>query len=226
MRLNEIPYLTWAVWAVLSAATVFAFFTSHWSNVFLIITALFLTIAPALFSARFKVRLPVSFLAAISLFVFATLFLGEVFAFYDRFWWWDVILHGMSALGFGLIGFIFIFYLFAGDKYAAPPWTLAFIAFCFAVTIGAVWEIFEFAMDEAFGLNMQKSGLVDTMWDLIVDCVGAFIGAACGFFWMKGQQMGPMGMIEEFIRLNRRGFERFREERRARLQRRLDVRGR
>ncbi len=215
LRYEDIPYLTWLIWAVMISAGVFALVTQHWSNVFMIVTALVVTVLPAVFSHRFTIRLPLSFLGAISLFVFGTLFLGEVFDFYERFWWWDMLLHGASAVGLGIIGFLFVFYLFQGDKYAAPPWALAFIGFCFALAIGALWEIFEFGMDELFGLNMQKSGLPDTMTDLIVDGIGAMIGALSGFFWLKGQQMGPMAMIEEFVRLNRQGFEKLRARRPA-----------
>jgi hypothetical protein len=212
MRFDRIPYLTWAVWIILIAATVFALLTEHWSNVFVTVTALVLTVMPSVFSRRFQIRLPLSFLAAISVFVFATLFLGEVFDFYNRFWWWDILLHGSSAIGFGIIGFLFVFYLFQGDKYAAPPWAMAMIAFCFAVSIGALWEIFEFAADQFFGLNMQKSGLVDTMTDLVVDSAGAFIGAISGFFWLKERQIGFTGMIEEFVQLNKSGYRRLREK--------------
>ena len=219
MTLKDVPYLTWAVWIILAAAIVIALSTQHWSNVIVTVTALFLTVLPSLFSSRFEIRLPLSFLAAISLFVFGTLFLGEVFDFYERFWWWDVLLHGSSAVGFGIIGFLFIFYLFQGDRYAAPPWALALIAFCFAVSIGAIWEIFEFAMDQIFGLNMQKSGLVDTMTDLIVDCIGASIGAVSGFFWLKGRQSGLSGMIEEFVQLNRTGFARLKAKAGSRFSR-------
>ncbi|QMU57259.1 MAG: hypothetical protein GKR98_02970 [Boseongicola sp.] len=216
MKFDNVPYLTWAVWIILTAATIFAITTKHWSNVFVIVTALFLTLLPSLFSQRFKITLPLSFLAAISAFVFATLFLGEVFDFYNRYWWWDVLLHGASAVGFGIIGFLFVFYLFQGDKYAAPPWALAVIAFCFALAIGAIWEIFEFLADQIFGMNMQKSGLVDTMWDLMVDTVGASIGALSGFLWMKGQHSGLSGMIDEFINLNRSGYQKLRDRARAR----------
>jgi hypothetical protein len=211
MKLSAYPYLTWIIWAILSAATIFALFTQHWSNVFVSVTALFLTVLPAIFSERFRIQLPLSFLAAISLFVFGTLFLGEVFDFYERYWWWDVLLHGASAIGFSLIGFLFVFYLFQGDRYAAPPWALAFIGFCFAMTIGTGWEIFEFTMDRVFGLNMQKSGLSDTMGDLLVDLVGATIGALAGFFWMLGRQHGLSGIIEEFITLNRVGYAKLRD---------------
>jgi hypothetical protein len=201
-----------AVWLILVGATVVALITQHWTNVFVSITALILTLLPTIFSERFRIRLPLSFMAGISLFVFGTIFLGEAFNFYEKYWWWDVLLHGVSAMGFGVIGFLFIFYLFEGDKYAAPPWAVAFFAFSFAVTIGAMWEIFEFSMDQTFGMNMQKSGLVDTMWDLIVDSIGAFIGAISGFFWLKGRQEGLAGMIEEFVSLNRRGFRKLRRQ--------------
>lgn len=222
LRYEDIPYLTWLIWIILLGAGLFALFTAHWSNVFMIVTAFFFTILPAIFSQRFSIRLPLSFLAAISLFVFATLFLGEVFDFYNRFWWWDLVLHGAAAVGLGIIGFLFMFYLFQGDKFAAPPWALAFMGFCFALAVGALWEVFEFGMDQLFGLNMQKSGLVDTMTDLIVDVVGALIGALSGFFWLKGRQIGPMSMIEEFVQSNRRAYQKLRERRPARWRKRKE----
>jgi hypothetical protein len=212
MNFDRIPYLTWAIWVVLAAATLFALATAHWSNVFVIVTALFLTVLPSVFLDRFDVRVPLSFLAALSAFVFGTLFLGEVFDFYNRFWWWDVLLHGASAVGLGIIGFVFIFTLFQGDKYAAPPWAIAVLSFAFALAIGAIWEIFEFSMDQFFGLNMQKSGLNDTMSDLIVDSLGAGFASLSGFFWLKGRQVGVAGMIAEFVALNRTGARRIREK--------------
>lgn len=210
MRLDNIPYLTWAIWLILVAASVFALATQHWWNFLVIVAALFLTILPSIFSERFRIRLPLKFLAGISLFVFAALFLGEVFDFYERFWWWDIALHGLSATGFGVIGFLFVFYLFQGDKYAAPPWALGLISFSIAVTVGSMWEIFEYGMDNLFGLNMQKSGLDDTMGDIIVDAIGAFIGAISGFFWLKERQIGLTGMIDEFVAMNRSAYRKFR----------------
>lgn len=211
MSLKDQPYVTIAIWVVLLTAALIGILTERWSVAFVSVTAFGLTLLPALFVGRFQIKLPTSFLAAISLFIFATLFLGEVFDFYEKFWWWDVLLHGGSAIGFGLIGFLFVFYLFEGDKYAAPPIAIAFVAYCFAVTIGTSWEIFEFVMDVAFGLNMQKSGLNDTMGDLIVDAIGASIGAAAGFFYLKGREFGGLpGLIAEFLALNRRWFRKHR----------------
>ncbi len=192
---------------LLVGGAAFAVYEQHWASVAVSVITLLLTFLPDLIERSYDIKLPLSFASAIIIFTYSTLFLGEVGDFYEKYWWWDVLLHGGSAIGFGLIGFIFIFLLFKGDRYAAPPIAMAFFAFCFGVSIGVVWEIFEFVMDQTFGLNMQKSGLVDTMWDLIVDAIGATLGAAAGFFYLKKKWYGGLAaMIDEFVKSNRRLF--------------------
>ncbi len=209
--LGRQPKIVLAVWAALLAAFLAALIEERWSLMFVAAVTFGLTLLPQVAARRIGVMLPASFATWIVLFIFATIFLGEAFDFYNRYWWWDIALHTGSALGFGLIGFLFIFMLFEGDRYAAPPWAMAFFAFCFAMTIGAVWEIFEFAMDQNFGLAMQKTGLVDTMWDLIVDALGAGVGAAAGFFFLKGRELpGLTRALKQFIEMNRRLFRKAR----------------
>ncbi|MCP5355768.1 hypothetical protein [Albidovulum sp.] len=201
------PMIVQMIWAVLLVAFVLALAEGRWSLAFVSAATFGLSILPVVASRRFGIRLPVRFFAWIVVFVFGTIFLGEAFDFYTRYWWWDVILHAGSAVGFGLAGFLFVFMLFEGDRYAAPAWAVAFISFCFALSIGTLWEIFEFAMDQIFGLNMQKSGLIDTMWDLIVDTLGASIGAIAGLSYLKGQELGGLtAAIREFVAANRRFF--------------------
>ena len=118
-----------------------------------------------------------------------------------------MVLHGGSAVAFGLVGALLMLMLVQGSQLKAAPLTVAFFAFCFAVTIGALWEIWEFMLDQVFGLNTQKSGLVDTMWDLIVDTVGALIGAGAGWAYLKGREGGPLvRAMRAFIDRNRRLF--------------------
>ncbi|MDP3339798.1 hypothetical protein [Frigidibacter sp.] len=206
------PYVVQLIWASLALAFLVAAATLNWSLAFIAAATFLLSLAPILFVRRIGVQLPMSFFAGIVIFIYATIFLGEAFDLYERYSWWDVVLHGGSALGFGLIGFLFVFTMFEGDRYAAPAWAMAFIAFSFAVTIGALWEIFEFFMDQTFGLNMQKSGLVDTMWDLIVDVIGGSFGAFSGFLFLKGRQLGGFtGVLHEFIQKNRKLFRRLRK---------------
>lgn len=204
---------TWvakAIWALLVFFLLDALFVGNWPLAFVSLATLLLSLAPVYVGRWAEIFVPPSFVAAITMFVGGTLFLGEVFDFYERFWWWDIAMHGGSAVGFGLIGFVLVFMMFQGDRYAAPPLAIAFFAFCFALAIGAMWEIFEFAMDQAFGLNMQKSGLMDTMGDLIVDTGGALIGAGSGWAYLKWQSRGGLSrVIDDFVQRNPRFFRRF-----------------
>ncbi|MGP1282249.1 MAG: hypothetical protein ACTS1X_04670 [Parasphingopyxis sp.] len=205
--------ITYLMWGLLIWAGGFAMATGNWTTVFIASVTLALTFLPIVLQSWSGIRIPNAFTGAIVFFLVATLFLGEVGDFYERFWWWDVVLHTGSAIGFGMIGTILILMLLGADRMTGSPRLVALFAFMFGVAIGAVWEIFEFAMDQMFGLNMQKSGLVDTMYDLIVDCVGAAVGAFAGYAYLKGKQDGWLsGMIGTFVADNRRLFDREEEQ--------------
>ena len=177
-----------------------------WPAVFVTFAALLLTVLPGRLANRIGLRLPPSFLAAIALFVLATLYLGEVYDFYTRFWWWDLVLHFGSAMGFGILGFLLVFMLFQGDRYAAPPWAAGALSFCLAMTVGVLWEIFEYAMDSLFGLQMMKSGLPDTMGDLVVDAVGAALAALAGVVYLLDRAGRLAVPFDLFIETNRSRF--------------------
>lgn len=207
-RRPPIPVLL--IWAWLGFDFTVAMYELRWSLAFIAAVTFALTLVPLVVSRRIGIKLPVAFVVWSTLFIFATIFLGEAFDFYHRYWWWDIALHGMSALGFGMIGFVMAYILFEGENYSAPPWALALFGFTIAMTIGAIWEIFEFLMDFQFGTNMQKSGLVDTMTDLMVDMLGGAVGAVGGFVYLKTQGSRAFA----------RRLERYIENRRLRLRRR------
>lgn len=200
------------IWAMLLSTAVISLGLSRWSLAFVSFATLALSLLPPLLAARWSLRLPLPFLLFTTLFFFASIFLGEAFDFYERLWWWDIALHGLSAVGFGLTGFLFVFMLFEGDRFAAPPSAIAFISFCVAITVGAIWEIFEFAMDLSFGLNMQKSGLDDTMGDLIVDALGGLIASATGYFYLRRNAAGLLGRgLGQFIEMNQRLYRKYKQ---------------
>ena len=207
-------WLAKVIWALLALFMLDALIQTNWPLAFVALATLMLSLAPVVVARWAEVVVPPSFITAIVIFIGATLFLGEVFDFYTRFWWWDLVMHAGSAIGFGLIGFVLVFMMFQGDRYAAPPFAVAFFAVCFAMTIGALWEIFDFGMDQLFGLNMQQSGLMDTMADFIMNFIGALIGAGSGFAYLKGRGRGGLGgLIEDFIHRNPRLFRRHRKRR-------------
>lgn len=165
----------------------------HWMSAFLVLTIMAVILAPTLFHRRLPVRIPPEFLAAALVFSFAALFLGEVRDYYRRVWWWDIALHGTSGLLLGILGFLLVYVLNENRRVALHlrPRFVALFAFLFALSVGALWEIFEFAMDQLAGTQMQKpmlgdpSGLTDTMWDLIVDAIGAGTVSIVGWWYMR-----------------------------------------
>lgn len=159
----------------------FLFMEKHWLQltlVMMIITALFV---PRIFKKTLAVEVPAEFHLAAVLFTFCALYLGEIHSFYIRYWWWDIILHTTAGFLSGILGFLLVYLLNESKRVHLEmnPGFIAFFAFIFSVFIGSVWEFFEFLMDQLFGLNMQKpmlgdpSGLTDTMWDMIVNAMGA-----------------------------------------------------
>ncbi len=196
------------IWTLLLAGALIALVFAQWSLAFVSLATLVLALVPPMLASRWSLKLPLPFLLATTLFIFASVFLGEALEFYDRFWWWDIALHAFSSIGFGLLGFLFVFMLFEGDRFAAPPSAVAFITFCMAMTIGSIWEIFEFLMDQSFGLNMQKSGLLDTMGDLIINGLGGAVASLTGYLYLKRDSAGYLGHgLTQFITLNKRLYQ-------------------
>jgi len=128
------------LWGALLAAGIVALVLGLWPLAFVSAATLALSMVPAFLASRFFVTVPVPLLVAITLFAIGSVLMGEAFGFYERVWWWDLALHGSSAVGFGLIGFLFIFMLFEGDRFAAPPAAIAFLSFCLTITVGSIWE--------------------------------------------------------------------------------------
>lgn len=207
MVFHKQSLVVYAIWATLFVAILVSAWLQRWNESFVALLTLGLTFLPILFEDRFRIRLPLSVGALIALFLFGTLFLGEVFDFYEKYWWWDIGLHSGSAIGFGLIGFVLIFMLFEGDRYAAPPYAIALLSFCFALAMGGMWEVFEYLMDVTFGMNMQKSGLDDTMGDMMVNMAGASIGALGGYFYLRGKHFAGLSrLIDQFVKANKSLF--------------------
>ena len=149
-----------------------------------------------LFERYARLAAPRSFIAGFSVFVVATLMLGEIRLFY-AWWWWDVIVHTVAGLGFGAFGA-----LVAWGLGLRGGVRVAVVAFLFAAACGALWEIFEYGIDVAFAIDTQTS-LPDTMHDLICNTLGGLGGAALGGAWAGGRDTGPVGAcLDDFVAAN------------------------
>ena len=131
--------------------------------------------------------------------------------YYTQFWWWDILLHTTSGFLLGIVGFLLV-YILNEEKRVQVKLKASFVAlfsFTFALALGALWEIFEFSMDYFFGLNMQKSGLYDTMGDLMVDTIGAVVIAVVGYFYIRRKKVLLLErMITRFVERNPSLFKR------------------
>ncbi len=203
--------VTFVLQAILLMGLALAVWQQQWLTALTTLAILLVTLLPLVLGRRFAVFIPPEFEALTIVFVFASLFLGEVRGYYLRFWWWDAALHIASGFLLGILGFLLVYVLNEKEEIELhmKPGFVALFAFMFAVGLGALWEIFEFGMDQAFGMNMQKSGLVDTMWDLIVDTVGALVIALLGWGWLRtaGTYSFLERWIESFVSSNPRFFD-------------------
>jgi hypothetical protein len=195
----------------------FSVYEQQWLNAAAIGGIVLLTALPMLILRRLEIFIPPEFEVLAIAFIFAANFLGSMRDYYERFWWWDLALHTTSGVLLGVLGFLLVYVLNGVPRLALHmrPAFVAFFAFCFALAVGALWEIFEFALDELAGMNMQTpflgdpSGLTDTMWDLIVDAMGALAIAVFGYVYMTRDMKSPIERwIQRFVAANPRLFRR------------------
>lgn len=151
---------------------------------------------PSILARRWKIVLPNMITILYYLFLCCAIFLGEVFEFYYLVPHWDTMLHAFSGAMLGALGFELVDFLNkdGGAKVSLSPFFVSLFAFSFALTVGALWEIYEFSFDALLGLNMQKhttadgvslvgaAALSDTMKDLIIDALAALAVSVVGFF--------------------------------------------
>lgn len=165
---------------------------------------------PMLLGYRFHVRIPPEFELLAVIFVYASLFLGEVHGYYLKYWWWDILLHMGSGLIMGIFGFLLVYVINEHEdlELHMKPSFVGLFAFMFALGMGTIWEIFEFTLDQFLGMNTQGSSLADTMSDLIVDGIGALIISLLGYSYLRNPQTESFleRWIHHFIALNRRIF--------------------
>ncbi|MDZ7807543.1 MAG: hypothetical protein U5K71_10555 [Gracilimonas sp.] len=187
-----------------------------WLSLFLVTLIIITVFSPILFRNKLSMEIPAELHLTAVIFVFASFYLGEVQDFYYRVWWWDMALHTSAGLLMGILGFILVYVLNESNNIHVnlTPGFTAFFAFTFALAIGSVWEIFEFGMDQLFGMNMQKemmgdpSGLTDTMWDIIVNAIGAFLITFAGYGYLhSGKSYFVKDWIKSFIDKNPNMFK-------------------
>lgn len=137
----------------------------NFENVFMCILTLILLLIPSIIDKRLNIALPNALETIILLFIFSAEILGEVQNFYGIFKHWDTMLHTINGFLCAAIGFSLIDILNRSEKFHTKmtPISVVIVAFCFSMTVGVLWEFFEYGMDTFLNTDMQKDRVIQTV---------------------------------------------------------------
>ena len=156
------------------AVMIAQFFNGNFENVFLCILTLVLFLLPTVLERQLKIDLPNVLEIIIMLFIFAAEILGEIQAYYTTYMGWDTMLHTLNGFLCAAIGFSLVDMLNRNQRFSLSlsPAFMAIVAFCFSMTIGVIWEFFEYSMDHFFLLDMQKDAILNRISTVMLDPTG------------------------------------------------------
>ena len=166
------------------------------------ILGLIVMMLPSMIEHRLSIDIPNNMEVVYFIFLYCAIYLGEVRDFYYLIPHWDTILHAFSGAMLGALGFWMVSFLNERSilQMHLSPFFIALFAFCFALSAGAVWEIYEYTFDGLLSLNMQKhtmengiplvgrAAISDTMKDIIVDALSALGVSIWGYYQLKMQE--------------------------------------
>lgn len=141
----------------------------NWDNVFLCLFTLVLFMIPSFVDKELHIKMPTTLEVIILLFIFSAEILGEIQEYYLIFDHWDAMLHTINGFLMAAIGFSLIDILNENENFSLSlsPVFVAVFAFCFSMTVGVLWEFFEFAADWFFHTDMQKDTIIHSISSVI-----------------------------------------------------------
>ena len=166
---------TLTVYLVLRGLVIFVLIRSllrrEYQSMFLCALSLVLMVLPSIISKKLKIVLPSTLEIIILLFIFAAEILGEIHSFYVRIPNWDTMLHTINGFLCAAIGFCLVDMLNRDDQFSfkLSPLYLAIVSFCFSMTVGVLWEFYEFGVDQLLGMDMQKDTMVHVINSVNLD---------------------------------------------------------
>ena len=146
-------------------------FLHNYEGAFFCILTILLLYVPSWIQVKLHIELPPALEITILCFIFAAEILGEVNAFYVNVPNWDTMLHTLNGFLAAAVGFSMVLLLNDNERltFDLSPFFLALVAFCFSMTIGVLWEFFEFGMDYFFHTDMQKDTVVNALYTVALD---------------------------------------------------------
>ena len=152
----------------------------NYENVYICLLTLILFFIPSFVERRLHIDLPDAMEIIILCFIFAAEILGEIQEYYLMIPFWDTLLHTINGFLFAAIGFSVVNLLNENKRVSMSlsPFYMAVTAFCFSMTIGVLWEFFEWGMDSWFGLDMQKDTVLNAFNSVTLHPAGKNIPCA------------------------------------------------
>lgn len=143
----------------------------NFEGAFFCVLTILLLYVPSWIQVKLHIELPPPLEITILCFIFAAEILGEVNAFYQLIPGWDTMLHTLNGFLAAAVGFSLVLLLNDDERltFDLSPFFLALVAFCFSMTIGVLWEFFEFSMDWFFHTDMQKDTIIHAIYTVALD---------------------------------------------------------
>ena len=170
-RSKAVLILYFALRLIVGGLLIYHIFRGNYESAFTCALALVLFVLPALLERRLHIDLPNTLEIIILLFIFAAEILGEIQDYYITFPYWDTMLHTTNGFLCAAIGFALVDILNRTERVSLnlSPFYMAVVAFCFSMTVGVMWEFFEFAMDHFLHFDMQKDTILNAFSTVNLD---------------------------------------------------------
>ena len=202
-RLSASLLIKYFILGVLLILGLILVYQAQWKSLFMVVQAFIFTLIPTFLKKWYGVRTPSLLQGGIAVFMFATIFLGETAKFYDNFWWWDTLWHGLSGMVFGLLGYAILILTYRRQNAQHAPIFTSVFAVSFSVAISAIWEMLEFLIDITLKTTNMQPSAEDTMTDLIVGGIGALISVYSGYRYLRyRERKGLNTIIDEAVEKN------------------------
>ena len=174
----------------------------EWENAFYCVLALVLMLVPSFIETNWHIDIPDALEIVVLFFIYAAEILGELRAYYVNVPFWDTMLHTITGFLAAAVGFSLcdIFNRNENIKFSLSPFFLAFVAFCFSMTVAVCWEFFEFSADQLFGTDMQKDRIIHTINTVALDETRTnkvvTISGITEVYFEDGQALGLGGYLD------------------------------
>lgn len=146
-------------------------FNRDWQNVMLCVLTLILFTIPTFIEKNWHIDIPDTLEVIVLIFIYSAEILGEIRAYYVNVPGWDTALHTVTGFLAAAVGFSLVDIVNRNEntKLYLSPLYVAIGAFTFSMTIGVMWEFFEFFIDSVFHLDMQKDTVINAIGSVMLD---------------------------------------------------------